>query len=53
VGCLLLLGGVALVGDFQRASTLLGFAASWTLILAVDFLISFSYSLFPRRIPHR
>jgi len=53
VGCLLLLGGVALVGDTQRAATLVRVAGTWTIILAIDFLISFGYTLFPRRVPQR
>jgi len=51
VGCLLLLGGVTLVGDIERAATLIGVAGKWTIILAIDFLISFSYTLLPRRVP--
>jgi hypothetical protein len=45
----LLLGGVALVGDSARTEALVQVAGLWTLVLAVDFLISFSYTVFPRR----
>ena len=48
VGCLLLLGGVALVGDLERSGALLHIAGVWTLVLAIDFAISFSYALVPR-----
>ncbi len=41
--------GVLLVGDLDRTQTLLDVAALWTLVLAIDFLISFSYTLWPRR----
>jgi hypothetical protein len=49
VGCALLLGGVALVGDPDRTGALMGIAQGWTLVLAVDFLWSFSYTLWPRK----
>lgn len=48
VGCALLLGGVALVGDTSRTQALTGIAGVWTLALVVDFLWSFSYTLWPR-----
>ena len=41
--------GVLVVGDLERTEALLNVAALWTLILAIDFLISFSYALWPRR----
>lgn len=65
IGCALLLGGVALVGEadavaqlvrgaaagsgLQRVGALLGIAGTWTLVLAVDLVWSFSYTLWPRR----
>jgi hypothetical protein len=49
IGGGLLLAGVALVGDADRTAALLQTAGVWTLVLAIDFLISFSYTLFPRR----
>ena len=51
VGCALLLGGVALVGDAGRTEALWGIAQGWTLVLAVDFAWSFSYTLWPRKKP--
>jgi hypothetical protein len=52
-GCALLLGGTALVGDLGRAAPLLQVAILWTVVLAVDLAISFSYTLFPKRAPER
>jgi hypothetical protein len=40
--------GVLVVGDLDRTQALLNTAAFWTLVLTVDFLISFSYTLRPR-----
>ena len=40
--------GVLLVGDPDRTWALLNVAALWTLVLAIDFAISFSYALWPR-----
>jgi hypothetical protein len=40
--------GVLLVGDLDRTWALLNVAALWTLVLAIDFVISFSYTLWPR-----
>ncbi len=41
--------GVLVVGDLDRTAALLNVAALWTLVLAIDFLISFSYGLWPRQ----
>ena len=41
--------GVLVVGDLERTEALLNVAALWTLILVIDFLISFSYALWPRQ----
>ena len=49
IGVGLLLAGVAVVGDSPRTEALLQTAGLWSLILAIDFLISFSYTPFPRR----
>jgi hypothetical protein len=40
--------GVLLVGDADRTWALLNVAALWTLVLVIDFAISFSYTLWPR-----
>jgi hypothetical protein len=49
IGSALLLGGVALVGDGARAEALLSWIPRWGVVLAVDFVWSFSYTLWPRR----
>lgn len=49
VGSALLLLACLLVGSWHRTTALTGTAAVWTLVLAIDFLISFSYTLWPRR----
>ena len=49
VGAGLLVGGAAVVGDPDRTQVLVSVAGVWTLVLAIDFLISFSYTLLPRR----
>jgi hypothetical protein len=41
--------GVLVVGDLDRTLALVNVAVLWTVVLAIDFLISFSYTLFPRR----
>jgi hypothetical protein len=41
--------GVLVVGDLDRTWALLNVAVLWTFVLAIDFLISFSYTLWPRR----
>jgi hypothetical protein len=48
--CPALLGiGMLVVGDFDRTWALLNVAALWTLVLAIDFVVSFSYELWPRQ----
>lgn len=41
--------GVLVVGDLERTRALLSVAALWTLVLAIDFVISFSYTIWPRQ----
>ena len=41
--------GILLVGDLDRTWALVNVAVLWTIVLAIDFLISFSYTLSPRR----
>lgn len=49
VGCALLIGGMALVGDTDRTAALSGIASNWTLVLVIDFAWSFSYTMWPRK----
>jgi hypothetical protein len=48
IGVSLLFGARAVVGDADRTDALVQTAAVWTVVLAVDFLVSFSYTLAPR-----
>jgi hypothetical protein len=41
--------GILLVGDLDRTWALVNVAVLWSIVLAIDFLISFSYTLSPRR----
>jgi hypothetical protein len=52
IGTALLGIGVLVAGDTDRASALLGVAGVWTFVLAIDFVISFSYTLWPRGADH-
>lgn len=49
VGCALLGLAVALIGDLERTVALTRVAGLWTVVLLIDFAISFSYTLSPRR----
>jgi hypothetical protein len=40
--------GVLVVGELDRTWALLNVAALWTLVLVIDFVISFSYTIWPR-----
>ncbi len=48
IGCTLLLGAVALVGNFDRTRVLTEMAKLWSVILAIDFIWSFSYTIWPK-----
>jgi hypothetical protein len=48
IGCALILGGVALVGDASQAHGLLSWIPRWALVLVIDFVWSFSYTFRPR-----
>jgi hypothetical protein len=41
--------GVLAVDDLERTSALVNVAVLWTIVLTIDFLISFSYTVSPRR----
>lgn len=49
IGCALLYGMMLWVNDESRTASLKGLLSGWSVVLAIDFLISFSYTLFPRR----
>ena len=40
--------GVLVIGDLDRTQALVNVAVLWTLVLVIDFVISFSYTLWPR-----
>jgi len=40
--------GILVVGDLERTKALVNVALLWTVVLMIDFLISFSYTLWPR-----
>lgn len=40
--------GVLVVGDLDRTTALVSTAVLWTLVLTIDFVVSFSYTLWPR-----
>ena len=49
IGAVLLLTAVAIVGDAERTDALRQMLGVWSLVLAIDFAWSFSYTLWPRR----
>ena len=44
---------MALIGDLEHSGALLHIAGVWTFVLAIDFAISFSYTLVPRAADRR
>lgn len=48
VGCALLAGMILLIGDAEKSEALQQWIIRWALILGIDFLISFSYTAWPR-----
>ncbi|MDZ5471421.1 hypothetical protein SM124_06635 [Bacillus sp. 31A1R] len=49
VGNVMLLSMILIVGDKERTEELFNVMSLWALILAVDFIVSFSYTLFPKK----
>ncbi|WP_206739177.1 hypothetical protein [Streptomyces sp. L2] len=49
IGSCLILLDAAIVGDAHRVAPLTGVIGSWGVILAIDFVWSFSYTVFPRK----
>ncbi|MEW6635793.1 MAG: hypothetical protein AB1425_03160 [Actinomycetota bacterium] len=49
IGSALLVGMAWLVGDPEASEALLGKAVLWACVVAIDFVWSFSYTLWPRR----
>jgi len=48
IGCGILYGIIFLVDDPSRTESLFNVVRGWSIVLGIDFLISFSYTLFPR-----
>ncbi|MGR6546788.1 hypothetical protein [Paenibacillus tundrae] len=51
IGCLFLYIMVLWIGDAERTEAFTGLIRIWGMILGIDFIISFSYTLWPRKIP--
>ncbi|SFE81139.1 hypothetical protein SAMN05216378_4154 [Paenibacillus catalpae] len=49
IGCALLYGIILWINDENRTASLLSVIQKWSIILAIDFLISFSYTMWPRK----
>lgn len=49
IGGGILLGMILYIGDISKTERLLNILYLWSFVVLVDFIISFSYSLFPRR----
>lgn len=49
IGSAILYGMIRMVGDETRTEALFNTLRLWSLILGIDFLISFSYTLWPRK----
>ncbi|MFD1954984.1 hypothetical protein ACFSL6_12595 [Paenibacillus thailandensis] len=49
IGCGLLYGMTVLIGDGERTKALLQMIRLWSIVLAIDFMISFSYTVWPRQ----
>ncbi|MEK3914263.1 hypothetical protein [Paenibacillus sp. FSL H7-0331] len=49
IGCVILYGMIIMVNEGSRTAALLQVMQIWSLVLAIDFLISFSYTLWPRK----
>jgi hypothetical protein len=49
IGCAILYGMITWIGDDSDTEKLEQVIRTWSLVLGIDFLISFSYTLFPRK----
>lgn len=49
IGSALLAGLVLAVDDIERSRKLLQTIGRWAIVLGIDFLISFSYTIWPRK----
>ncbi len=51
IGNLILAGMILFIGDSSETSALFNLSKTWTTVLVIDFAISFSYTLWPRKEP--
>ncbi|WP_312886267.1 MULTISPECIES: hypothetical protein [Bacillaceae] len=49
IGLVLLMAMILFIGNPKQTESLKGLARIWTLALAIDFAISFSYTVWPRK----
>lgn len=49
IGCILLYGMIGLAGEQSNTDSLKQTIKTWSIVLAVDFVWSFSYTLWPRK----
>ena len=49
IGCLVLYAMILIVGDASRTESLMGTLRLWSVIVGIDFLYSFSFTLWPRK----
>ena len=49
IGLVLLMAMILFIDNPQQTESLKGLAGIWTLVLAIDFAISFSYTVWPRK----
>ncbi|MBB6670533.1 hypothetical protein [Cohnella nanjingensis] len=49
IGCVLLYGMIALVDAAERTAALRQVMQLWSVVLGIDFIVSFSYTFWPRR----
>jgi hypothetical protein len=49
IGSAILVGLALYIDDIGRSRELLVMIGRWAIVLAIDFLISFSYTIWPRR----
>ncbi|WP_026908637.1 hypothetical protein [Paucisalibacillus globulus] len=52
IGSVILIAIILLIDNTRQTEALIGTLKFWSLILAIDFLISFSYTIFPRKAPN-
>lgn len=49
IGCVLLFGIILYINNEAQTEALLGTIQIWSLVLAIDFIIAFSYTFFPKK----